>query len=422
MNSIKQPCSYLISLAYSLAWILALPILPLFSSMRPGFWQRIFPRTGKQQLDIWIQAASAGETALVQEIIQNWPQFRPVTLLASSNTLQGMQVLKDIKPPRHIRLQTAFFPLDLPWIMNRTLCQLRPRLLVLLETELWPGLLQACSRQSVKAIVLNARMSTQSLARYLFLFHSAGLGAAPQKILAQSNQDMQRFQLLFPACSIEYTPNLKFERGLTASFLPYVQNPLSVYFKPNSALIVLGSVRKQEEEALLRVLCRLLQEKPRCIPSVVPRHMQRLPAWKRLLQDAGLPWILRSNLQENPAPGQIILWDVFGELQQLYALARAVFVGGSLAPLGGQNFLEPLAQGVIPVIGPHWHNFSWVGQEIIRSGLVQQVDTEQDLVYCLLTSLKQSRSRENAWKEFRSYVESRQGGLQKSIQTLLQDL
>ncbi len=358
----------------------------------------------------------------MQEIILNWPQFRPVTLLASSNTLQGMQVLQNIKPPGHVRLQTAFFPLDLPWIMNRTLCRLRPRLLALLETELWPGLLQACSRHSVKTIVLNARMSTQSLARYLFLFHSARLGTAPQRVLAQSGQDMQRFQLLFPASSTEYTPNLKFERGLTENFLPYVQNPLSVYFKPNSTLIVLGSVRKQEEEALLRVLCRLLQEKPKCIPVVAPRHMQRLASWKKLLQDAALPWILRSNLQENPAPGQIILWDVFGELQQLYALARAVFVGGSLAPLGGQNFLEPLAQGVIPIIGPHWHNFAWVGPEIIQSGLVQQVDTEQDLVYCLLQSLKQSKSRENVWKEFRSYVESRQGGLQKSIQTLLQDL
>jgi 3-deoxy-D-manno-octulosonic-acid transferase len=151
--------------------------------------------------------------------------------------------------------------------------------------------------------------------------------------------------------------------------------------------------------------------------------MQRIPAWKEQLQDSGLPWVLRSQLQETPAAGQVILWDRFGELQQLYALARAVYVGGSLVPQGGQNFLEPLAQGVSPCIGPFWKNFAWAGEEIVDCGLVQEVHSEQELVQCLLQGLRQkSKSREAVLAQFQEYVQARRGGLQKTLQALLQEL
>ncbi|MGM0424807.1 MAG: 3-deoxy-D-manno-octulosonic acid transferase [Thermodesulfobacteriota bacterium] len=410
------------SWAYSLAWLPALPFLPFFPALRAGFWQRIRPSGLDAGVDLWLQAASAGEAALARELIQNWPQDKPASILASSNTPQGLQILQEVEPPEQVSLQSIYFPFDAPWIMDLVLHRLRPQVVALVETELWPGLLQACRKKGQKTMVLNSRMGSRSLARYLFLFQSLGLGSAPRRILAQSPKDADRFRLLFPQSQIEQVPNLKFDRSLSAEFLPYVQNPLSSLFKPSSPVAVLGSVRKQEEASMLRVLQGLLTERPRCIPVLAPRHMQRLPIWKDQLENSGLPWVLRSQLQESPAAGQIILWDRFGELQQLYALARAVYVGGSLVPLGGQNFLEPLAQGVSPCIGPFWENFAWAGEEIVDCGLVQEVQSEQELVQCLLQGLRQSRPRESVLAQFQEYVQARQGGLQKTLQALLQEI
>ncbi len=409
-------------LVYALTWITILPFLPLLRSVRPAFWQRVLPRAVKKKPDIWIQAASAGEAALVQEVIQAWPADKPLNILGTSSTQQGLQILQNLKPPGHIKLEARIFPFDAPWIMRRFLKRLQPKLLVLVETEMWPGLLKACRDQGVKSIIINGRLSTKSLARYLFLVNRNWNNFTPDKVLAQSQQDQQRFALLFSYNNIQQMPNLKFERSLSSEFLPYVQNPLSGYFKPSAPVVVLGSIRRQEEEKVFWVVYRLLQERPKCNPVIVPRHMQRVPAWQEMLQDSGLPWVLRSTLEDGPAKGQILLWDVFGELQQLYGLARAVYVGGSLVPAGGQNFLEPLSQGVTPCIGPHWENFAWVGQEIVHSGLVHQVSNEESLVSCLLDNMKQNRSRENVAEQFRSYVQARQGGLLKTIQTLGQEM
>ncbi|MFP4629643.1 MAG: 3-deoxy-D-manno-octulosonic acid transferase [Desulfohalobiaceae bacterium] len=414
--------SSLSSWAYALAWLPALPFMSLLPALRTGFWQRIRPSGLKPGVDIWLQAASAGEAALAREIIQNWPRERQASILVSSNTPQGMQILQELEPPEQLELQCMFFPFDAPWIMDRVLARLRPKLTALVETELWPGLLQACSKRGLRTMILNSRMTSRSLARYLFMLHSCGLGSSPHRILAQSPRDAQRFGLLFPQSRIEQVPNLKFDRSLEAEFMPYVQNPLSSIFKPHSPVAVLGSVRRQEEGAILRVLQGLLQERPRCMPVVAPRHLQRVPAWEELLQSSGLPWVLRSRLQESPVAGQVILWDKFGELQQLYALARSVYVGGSLVPLGGQNFLEPLAQGVSPCIGPYWQNFAWAGEEIVDCGLVQEVHSEQELTQCLLQGLRQSRSRESVLAQFQEYLQARKGGLQQTLQALQQEL
>jgi 3-deoxy-D-manno-octulosonic-acid transferase len=145
---------------------------------------------------------------------------------------------------------------------------------------------------------------------------------------------------------------------------------------------VLASVR-QEEESLLFPLARALlsarlQGRPLMV-AAAPRHLHRVPAWERFLRAARIPYVLRSS---GPGPLKLpsvenaprfIIWDTFGELRLLYSMADAVFTGGSLTPLGGQNFLEPLAAGIVPCIGPHWDNFFWVGDDILTAGLLELV-------------------------------------------------
>ncbi|MDP3427721.1 MAG: 3-deoxy-D-manno-octulosonic acid transferase, partial [Humidesulfovibrio sp.] len=139
-----------------------------------------------------------------------------------------------------------------------------------------------------------------------------------------------------------------------------------------SPFVILGSVRKEEEQDVLKLILGLREARPKAVIGLFPRHMRRVCVWERLLNEAGVSFALRSGNQI-AEPGQVLLWDEFGELSQAFSLACGAFVGGSLADLGGQNFLEPLAHGCTAVTGPSWSNFAWVGQEIFDTGLVRQV-------------------------------------------------
>jgi 3-deoxy-D-manno-octulosonic-acid transferase len=187
-----------------------------------------------------------------------------------------------------------------------------------------------------------------------------------------------------------------------------VANPLSHFFRPSAKLVALGSIREEEEPAICSTITRLAHNHPTVIMALVPRHQHRLDFWKTFLQSSAIPWTLRSQLDAPVKPGTIVLWDRFGELQHVYALAKTAFVGGSLAPLGGQNFLEPLAQGVCPVIGPYWDNFHWVGRELIDQGLVTVISDPEQLADKL--GAPPSMSREKVRAAADAYLASRKGG------------
>jgi 3-deoxy-D-manno-octulosonic-acid transferase len=184
------------------------------------------------------------------------------------------------------------------------------------------------------------------------------------------DDDAARFRALFPESRVTTVPNIKFDRVPLFSVLESHDetNPLNHLVEPGKPLIILGSVREEEEEAVGNIIEKLTADLPKARVFLFPRHMHRLDAWTDRLSAMGSDYDLRSRLtSERP---QVVLWDVFGELTFAYKLAHAAFIGGSLAPLGGQNFLEALACGVIPVTGPSWTNFTWVGQGIVEKGLL----------------------------------------------------
>ncbi len=128
------------------------------------------------------------------------------------------------------------------------------------------------------------------------------------------------------------------------------------------------------------------------------------------MNDGGLTWTLRSDMTGPAQPGTVIIWDTFGELVPAYGLAKAAFVGGSLVPLGGQNFLEPLTCGVKPVIGPHWKNFAWVGNEIFDSGLALKGDDTEHVLNLLINILEDAPRRTEITKKAKAYIRDRKGG------------
>lgn len=399
---------HIFAMIYGFAWTMALPFVFISRRLREGWRQRVGWDIPQKDYDLWIQAASGGEAYLAVEIIKGLGDTHHA-ILVTTTTEQGRDILCTnlhqcgIDPEPDIRL----CPLDHPLIVNRFMGHMTPRLMVLLETEIWPSLLMACSRKNCPVLLANGRLSTPSLAGYL-PFKTLLAHMAPARIMAVSPTDRRRFATLFGPEKTFSMPNIKFDRILDQKPIAYVANPLSHFFKPGSRLIVLGSVREEEEQGIRHVISRILADHPTTILALVPRHMHRIQAWEEFLQTSGIFWHLRSQLKHRVKPGSVVLWDVFGELPAVYALAKNVFVGGSLAPLGGQNFLEPLAQGVSPVIGPFWKNFHWVGHEIIDNGLVTMVHNADELAATL--NLPPKKSRENVRTQTDAYLKSHQGG------------
>ncbi len=409
---------HLLLSAYTLAWVLAPPLLSRSTRTGPGLARRKAQPLSREPVDIWIQAASSGEAALTAAILSEWPQDRPLTILATTNTPQGMEILKQIDPPGKTDLRIRYCPLDRIGLIERHLYAVRPKLVVLLETELWPGLLAACRKNAIPVLLLNGRMTPKSLARYLLL-RDFWQALAPKAIAAVDEREARRYQTLFPRQQVRVIPNIKFDRCKPEQSIDYAHNPLASIIKPQTKLVVLGSIRRQEEQPILAAIRALLNHRPSSIIALFPRHLNRITAWQDHLDKKGVAWVLRSTVTHPVKQGTVILWDIFGELVPAYALAGCAFVGGSLAPLGGQNFLEPLAQGILPCIGPSWNNFFWVGRDIFKQGLVTQIQTGEELPEALLQILKSAPPRETIRDQFQDYIRNRQGGTRLSIEAML---
>jgi 3-deoxy-D-manno-octulosonic-acid transferase len=434
---------------YSLLWKAARPFLRRHKRLAEGFAERLVPSGWpftpemqsrpcfglKSACPIWIQAASGGEAYVCVELLKQLAQGANPRVLCTTCTRQGLEVLREAleELKDKIAITVNYLPLDEPGLMDRAVEQafgpagVMPgnRVMVLLETEIWPGLLAACRRAGVKTLFLNARMTRGSLRVYK-LFAPLLRMAAPRGVLATSREDLQRFCRVFdgpaganPGVCRAVMPNIKFDRVYSAAHLGASRPDACNAKLPG--LIALGSVREEEERLLLRIIPQLMR-----FPLIIaPRHLHRVEAWAAVLRRAGLNFVLRSacaDLKQLAClPGRIVLWDVFGELDRVYAMACAAFVGGSLVPLGGQNFLEPLACGVSPCIGPYWNNFHWVGRELFDLGLVTQVRNELELGRALLRIAENPRPAPEVELSLGQYLTRRLGGARQAAELILKE-
>ncbi len=389
-----------------------MPLLRLNSRMKEGFADRCTANT-LPPADLWIQAASAGEAYLAWSLLETLTPHRPVHVLITTNTRQGLDILRRAihevsKSNPLITATCTYFPFDRPSIMAQAVARVNPKLMVLLETEIWPGLLAALKKHNRKIILVNGRLTPKSLKRYL-LWPSFWKTLGPERVLAISDDDASRFAALFGPERVETMPNIKFDRLQTKA--EPSGNPLQKWLPDAVPFLVLGSVREPEEEEIGLIIQQIQLHVPETVIGLFPRHMHRLNAWEQRLTRLNVPWQLRSSLKNDPAPaGTVILWDTFGELNHAYALARAVFVGGSLAPLGGQNFLEPMIHGIVPVIGPFWDNFAWAGFEIFNQGLVVKVPDGPAVAAELVRCLTQPKPGLPHQASAVRYIEERKGG------------
>jgi len=406
---------------YNLLWGCVLPWLRLNHRLAEGYPQRCLKRM-LPAADIWIQAASVGESYLALEIIKTLRFTRPVKILITSNTSQGVDILNRAladreKTDERTHFTVGFFPFDKPALMRRAVAAIGPRAMVLLETEIWPGLLRALDQHNCKTIIINARLTDRSLKRYL-LWPSIWPKLRPERVLAISPADADRFKQLFGPNGIETMPNIKFDRVASSTTSPENRNTIKNLVPSALTLAVLASVRRQEEPLVKHIIIEIFRSRPETVIGLFPRHLDRIQSWQHILNQAGIRWSLRSETK-SPAPaGTVMIWDTFGELLQAYKLCKSAFVGGSLAPLGGQNFLEALVCGTRPVIGPSWENFIWVGTEIIEAGLLQVAGNWQEVAALLLKDMEYSPPRNEIINRTLEYIKNRQGGAEKACRAI----
>ncbi|MCP4367213.1 MAG: 3-deoxy-D-manno-octulosonic acid transferase, partial [Deltaproteobacteria bacterium] len=359
---------------YNIAWNIAIPALRLNKRLAEGFKQRTL-RKKLPKADIWIQAASVGEAFLAKELLDHIKPSNPTRILVTTNTSQGIEILNQAvseinSTNNEITAFTAYFPFDKPTIMARAVNDVNPIIMVLLESEMWPAHIAALKKNGCKILIINGRITSKSLSRYL-IWPSLWSALSPDKILAISKNDAKRFATLFGRDHVDVMPNIKFDRIGSVESTTFTKNPLKNILPLEKSFLVLGSVRYEEEHLIEKIIADILHRQPEIVIGLFPRHIHRIKHWKNTLNRMAIPWVLRSETRQIVSYGTVVLWDTFGELSFAYKISKAAFIGGSLAPLGGQNFLEAVTCGIVPVIGPSRENFAWVGSEIIDLGLVK---------------------------------------------------
>jgi len=407
---------------YNLGWHLIIPALRLNQRLADGFRQRTLQQMTLTRADLWIQAASSGESYLAWSILKKLHPHKPVKVIVTSNTRQGLDIINraiaDIATnQRGVSACSAYFPFDKPSIMETAVKTIRPRVMVLLESEIWPGLLAALRKHGCHTIIINGRITARSLTRYL-IWPSFWRMIGPDKILGISESDVKRFATIFGKKRVEVMSNIKFDNIGDIAHGLETEKHLEKIIRSGTPFLVLGSTRREEEPEVEKIILDIHRRCPDTVIGLFPRHMHRITYWKEVLNRIATPWMLRSQIEKPVPDGTVILWDTFGELSSAYSLSNGAFVGGSLAPLGGQNFLEPLTCGVIPVIGPSWQNFAWVGREIVDQGLVHVASDWKEVANFLVQSLEKTTLRENVRKATFMYMKNRQGGTNKACRLI----
>jgi 3-deoxy-D-manno-octulosonic-acid transferase len=368
---------------------------------------------------IWIHAVSVGEVLAVSRMVQELRVCLPGwRVVVSTTTDTGQKLARD----RFGENNVFYLPLDLRFAVRAYLQALRPKLLVLAESEFWPNLLHRANAAGVLVAVVNARVSDRSLPRYL-RFRGL-LKRVMQNVgifLAQSEEDARRLvQIGAPSDRVHVGGNLKFEVQPPAQ--PQILEPFSVAIERDEIgpIIVAGSTLDGEEAMLLNCLRQVLAQYSGALLVLAPRHPERFEPVASLVGASGLPWQRRTQWDGmQPIVGGVFLLDSIGELASFYDLADLAFIGGSLVPKGGHNVLEAAQFGVAILVGPHTENFRDV-VSIFQKADALRVVTPESLTPTVLALLQDDADRERLGERAFNVMQTQLGATERTIAALLQ--
>lgn len=416
---------FVYNLLFGLGFLLALPYF-LWKGRASGKYLQTFrERMGRLPVylnvdgerSIWIHAVSVGEVLAARTLIaplkRRFPKHR---LFLSTTTVTGNAVAR-----KGVRgLDGLFYaPLDFPWPVRKALATLNPALLVIMETELWPNLIREAKRRGAKVVIANGRISPRSFPRY---FKSRWFWrrvlAQVDLFLMQAEPHAQRIIAMgAPRERVAVPGNLKYDA--VSEVRPQERLIKIVASRPERPLWVAGSTVDGEEALVLSAFHRVRERAPEAALLIAPRHPERFASVQPLVEAAGFRCRRRSDTEPGAwKNGEVLLLDTLGELAQVYPLATAVFVGGSLVPAGGHNVLEAAAAGKPVVVGPHMENFQEIADEFRGEGALLQVRSSEELGDAISALFADERRRRELGARARAIIERNRGACGRTLDSL----
>ena len=358
---------------------------------------------------LWVHAVSVGETRAALPLIHALQARYPeMPLLVTTTTLTGS---RQVRAALGDRVWHVYAPYDLPGAARRFLQRGRPKLAVIMETELWPNLLRRCALAGVPVLLANARLSERSARGY------ARIGALARAMLedvsliaAQADADAGRFRTL-GAPRVQVTGNLKYDLTVSEILPAQGQALRRALLGERRPVWIAASTHAGEEEAILTAFAALRARWPALLLLLVPRHPERFDGVAALCLEQGFNLVRRGEGRACDPDTAVFLGDTMGELLLFYAAADLAFVGGSLAAVGGHNVLEPALLGLPVLFGPHMFNFTEAGQRLLEAEAAWQVSDASGLAAAVERLLADPASGRAAGQRGRAVVERHRGAL-----------
>ncbi|MFH1552779.1 MAG: 3-deoxy-D-manno-octulosonic acid transferase [Candidatus Omnitrophota bacterium] len=373
---------------------------------------------------VWIHAVSVGEAALAAKLSAGIKKrFPDVAVMVSTTTQTGNDMIR--KSAEGALDAIFYYPLDIRYVVSRVVRLLNPRLYVMIETELWPNLLEELNSREIPVILANGRISDNSFANYKRIrFIMRRILGCIDCFCMQSGKDAERIgELGAPLGSIFVTGNMKFdERTPLADAGGIGKEDLG--FSPDDEVIVAGSTHFPEEGGIIDIYKRLRAKKDNLKLVLAPRHVERTDAIRIYIEKSDLKYLRFSDVLKG-APDEkcdILLVDTIGHLKDLYSVATVVFVGGSLAKKGGQNPIEAARWEKTIVFGPHMFNFREVSDIFLESKAAAHVKDFHELEKVLGELLEDPEARKGMAENARKVIEANSGTIDKTVDKIAEYL
>ncbi|GAB2874271.1 lipid IV(A) 3-deoxy-D-manno-octulosonic acid transferase [Microbulbifer echini] len=393
---------------------------------QPAYRQRLRERLGRVPTRLsrapllWVHSVSVGETLAAVPVIAQLAARHPdwQWLVTTSTPTGSERVREALQPVLGGRLLHYYLPYDLPECLVPFLQALRPSMLVIVETELWPNLLHLCRKRKIPTLLANARLSEKSARGYgKFVKLTASMLANLDRVVAQYDVDAQRFvDLGLPPQRVVASGNIKFDLSIDLGLASEAQ-ALAHQWRGSSGrkIWLAASTHAGEDEIILDAYRELVKTFEDLLLVLVPRHPQRFDRVAQLCQERGFRVARRSEGLGLSPRDQILLGDTMGELLRFFGACDIAFVGGSLVPVGGHNMIEPAAWGVPVITGPFLHNFATVGQLLTDAGGMVVVKDAEGLVLQLREWLEKDQQRITAGQCGRVVAQENSGALQRLL-------
>ncbi len=362
--------------------------------------------------NIWVHALSVGEVIsaipLVERLRQTYPGYGVVFTVTTD---QGMKLANcELKQKVHALLR---MPFDFWWSIRRVVEYIRPKVFILVETDIWPALPQYLARKGIRSLLVNGRISPSTFESYRkFPYFSKTLFNNLYKCLMQSDLDTNRLlKIGVPQERVQTTGNIKFDRQWTPMGRDERSRWLELFgFKEENIIWVAGSTHGEESDIILKAFARLKQDYPLLRLIIAPRRIEEADRIKQAGSALGLRMTLRTRIKEK-ASAEVIVLDTIGELERIYGLGEISFVGGSMIPKGGHNLLEPASFGSPVLFGPYTENFVFMSEALINSGGGIRVKDGEHLFAAMAGLLREPEHIKEKGRLAREFVYSNQGAL-----------